>query len=139
MRFHFFFQDFENSRKNYATYVNAPTDDAVFEDATKEREGIGNDLKTLRDRFAALQQGFEDTRDQLLRALHEHGTEHPEIGDETTRWNSSVQRLLDWVESQEQSLASQSPPSLDQKELREQLDKHRVSCGQQQGPFTKAK
>ena len=56
-----------------------------------------------------------------------HGSEHPEIEDETTKWSSSVQRLLDWVESQEESLASQSAPSLNQDELKKQLDKHKVS------------
>ena len=107
--------------------MNISPEDTVFEVAATERKNIGHDLKTLRDRFAELQVAVEDTRDRLVRALQEHGAEHPEIEDETRRWNSSVQRLLDWVESQEESLANQSAPSLDQDELKEQLDRHRVS------------
>lgn len=123
----FFLQDFENTLKSYSRNVNQFPEDSTFDDARRGREEIDSDVESIRTRHVVLQLDVENTRDTLLRAVQEHGSEHPEIGDETTRLNSSVQRLLDWVESQEESLASQSPPSLDHKELKEQLNKQRVS------------
>lgn len=85
-------------------------------------------MDAIRSKYQALQYQADDTRDRIALVMEERDVSHPEIEDETTRWNSSVQRLLDWVESQEESLANQSAPSLDKTELKEQVERHRVSC-----------
>ena len=114
--------------KRYAKSAQNPPDDSTFEEASAARDEIRNDVESIQSRYQTLQLHADDTRDRISRAMEENDVSHPEIEDETTRWNSSVQRLLDWVESQEESLANQSAPSLDKTELREQLEKHRVSC-----------
>ena len=81
----------------------------------------------MRSRYQALQLHADETRDRLSRAMEGSDLSRPEIDDETTKLNSNVQRLLEWVESQEESLANQSAASLDKSALKEQLEKHRVS------------
>ena len=112
--------------KQYFKTIQNPPDDSIFEKATDAQVEIKDELESIRKRYQALQVLADDTRDRISRATEETG--HPEIDVETTRWNTSVQRLLDWVETQEESLAKESAPSLDKSELKEQLDQHRVSC-----------
>jgi chromosome segregation ATPase len=102
-------------------------DDSTFEKASAARDEIKNEVESIRSRYQALQLHADDTRERISRAMEESDANRPEIEGETTRWNSSVQRLLDWVESQEESLANQCAPSLDKTELKEQLERHRVS------------
>lgn len=122
-----FVQDFENALKHYAKNVQSSPDLSTFEKAIAARDQMKNEVESLQSRYQTLQLHADETRGRLSRAMEESDVSRPEIEDETTRWNSSVQRLLDWVESQEESLANQSAPSLNRTELKEQLEKHRVS------------
>ena len=121
------FQDFETALKHYAKNVQSCPDVSTFQKSTAARDEIKEEVESIQSGYQALQLHADETRGRLSRAMEQSDVSHPEIEDETTRWNSSVQRLLDWVESQEESLANQSAPSLDKTELKEQLEKHRVS------------
>lgn len=83
-----------------------------------------------RDRYEKLRIQVQTVMEKVVIVLKRHGVEHKEVEEACVEWCSSIQKLLDWVNEIEKTVAEQTGTPADVKQLEEQIEEQKV-CGQE--------
>lgn len=83
-----------------------------------------------RDRYEKLRIQVQTVMEKVVIVLKRHGVEHKEVEEACVEWCSSIQKLLDWVNEIEKTVAEQTGTPADVKQLEEQIEEQKV-CGKE--------